>query len=505
MDYLMQICSLISSIELNIKYKMSYNELEKSVGFSYRHLREFFQKATGISISRYILARKIANAAFEIRHSQKSITEIAFEYEFSNLDTFTRAFRRNTGLSPSEFRRTEHQCGRRIICPGVFAPVILDLNNQRYTLPKLREVNEMGEMVKTSDSCVLYGVTKVYYGREGDGKQQVTPFPMCLQSVLNYMGQNINYAQIMVFSGAAFRQRWGMKNGGWDFAAVDIRNTYNEHKKPFELAFKAAGRSYKIVEEGDKSKSKAVYLELIKSELDCGRPVIALGVVGPPEACIVTGYKNSGEILLGWSLFQDGGEFGGEFSIDESGYFLKERWWENTEGIMSIGEDISESTSIKEVLENALLLMTQEKVDVYEDSGYSYYAGQTAYEAWAKAIEDDKYFSEGNNISERGYCQCDAEAMLGEGRDAASTYMCMLAEKYPALEAELKECAKHLGDASKCVPKMWEARGGWSVRDDIMVKFQENQVRKQIAALIRQAAQHEKNACEVLKAIISKL
>ena len=151
MDYLSQIYRIIGCIEQNIKSRLEYSELEKAVGFLYRHIRDFFHKTTQITLSRYILSRKIANAAFEIRHSEKSITEIAFEYDFANLETFSRAFRQGTGLNPSDFKKSHYLCGRRIICPGVFAPVILDMDNVRFTLPKLWEVNEMGEMKKTSD------------------------------------------------------------------------------------------------------------------------------------------------------------------------------------------------------------------------------------------------------------------------------------------------------------------------------------------------------------------
>ena len=208
MDYEELICSLIGFIEQDIKSKPDYHEMEKATGFSYRHIRSIFQRIMQVSLSRYILSRKIANAAFEIRHSDKSIIAIAYEYEFSSPDTFTRAFRRNTGLTPSEFKKSGHLCGRRIICPGVYAPVILDLVSPRFTFPKLKEVNEMGKMEKTSDSCVLYGVPKVYYGRQDGSLTQCTPFPMCLQSVLNYMGQNISYAELMAYSGASFRMRW---------------------------------------------------------------------------------------------------------------------------------------------------------------------------------------------------------------------------------------------------------------------------------------------------------
>lgn len=502
LDYLNYICTLVDCIERNINNRTDYNELGKSIGFSYRHIREIFQKATGISLSRYVLARKIANVAFEIRHSAKSITEIAFEYEFSNLDTFARAFRRETGLTPSEFRKSAYLCGRRIICPGVYAPVILNLDHPRFMLPKLKEVNELSEMIKTTDSCILYGVPKVYFGLVIDGQKQATPFPMCLQAVLNYMGQNIGYTQIMASSGAAFRQRWNAN--GWDYAAIDIRNTYREHLKAFELAFTAAGRSFKIIEEQDKSKSKRVYLEHIKSELDCGRPVIALGVVGPPEACIVTGYKNNGERLLGWSLWQAGGPFGENLEFDESGYFLKDNWWENTEAIMSIGEEAGDPVSVKDILMNALKLMTQERIDVYEGTCGVHFGGQAAYEAWAKTVEDDANFTENTDMFAAVVSHEDQECMLAEGRGVAAAYIKSLIGQYPALASDFAECARLLKSASECVCKMQEARGGQGAKKT-KEKFREWQVRSEIAATIRQAAKFEKAACAVLERIIGKL
>ena len=493
LDYKELIYALIGCIERNIKGKPDYCELEKTAGFTYHHIREIFHRFTRVTLSRYILSRKIANAAFEIRHSDKSIMEIAFEYEFTNPDTFTRAFRRDTGLTPSQFRKSSYLCGRRVICPGVYAPVIVGLT--RFTLPKLKEVNEMATMSKTTDSCILYGVPKIYYGRTVDGHKQCTPFPMCLQSVLNYMGQNISYAEIMAYSGAAFRQRWDSK--GWNIGAGDIRFTYENHLKPFELAFKGAGRTFKISENPPKSITKNDAIALIKSELDCGRPVIALGVVGPPEACIVTGYKNNGETLLGWSLFQD---FWGGCEFDESGYFIKENWWDDTEAIMSIGEEIGHRTTDKEVLENALMLMTTEKMPTYGGNDI-FYGGQAAYEAWAKALEAENFpnkLAEGVNPDDVKGSQDDAQTMMGEGRGFAAMYMEILAEKYPSATKELNECADLLRKVSSYGHQMWEAQknGGG---------LQDKKVRAQLATLARQAAQHEKKACEILKQAINAL
>jgi AraC-like DNA-binding protein len=489
LDYTELICALAVCIEQHIKAKPDYRVMERVTGFSYHHIRDVFQRVTNISLSRYILARKVAHTAFEIRHSKKSITDIAFEYEFSNLETFTRAFRRDTGLTPSAFRKSSHLCGRKIIFPGVYAPVILDIKNPRFILPKLKEVNEMAEMTKTQDSCILYGVPKVYFGREVDGAAQGSPFPMCLQAVLNYMGQNIGYGELMAYSGAAFRQRWD--STGWNIAAVDVRFIYEHHSTPFERAFRGAGRSFKISENSNmiKSINKIDATALIKTELDCGRPVIALGVVGPPEACIVTGYWNNGETLLGWSLFQD---FWGGCDFDESGYFIKNNWWEETEMIMTVGEEIGERASDLEVLQNALMLMTTEEMGTYGGNDL-FYGGKAAYEAWAKALEDESFICEGDVED----CQSDAENMLHEGRYYAADFMALLAQRHTKLSKELKECAKHLKAASDCVPQMRKLREAQDLNNQ--------KTRHEIAALIRQAAKHEENAYKTLKEAILKM
>ncbi len=502
MDYLKDICSLAMRIEQSVKSTVNYRDLENTVGFSYRHIRDIFKRITGVSLSRYIFARKIANAAFEIRHSKKSITEIAFEYGFLNLDTFTRVFRRYTGLNPSEFKKSGYLCGRNIICPGVYAPVILNLDNPVFTLHSIKEVNKMVEMQKTSDSCILYGVPKVYYGRVVDGQVQLTPFAMCMQAVLNYMGQNITYTQIMTASGAAFRQRFDAC--GWNMGASDIRFIYREQRKPFELAFKSAGRSFRICQESDKSKAKDAYLEIIKSELDCGRPLIALGVVGPPEACIVTGYQNGGRKLLGRSLFQGGGPFDENVEIHETGYFIRENWWENTEAVMSIGEEIGMLTPVKDILNNALMIMTEENIAVCGGT-QNFYGGQAAYEKWAKTVEDDSGYAEGANMIEAAVSHEEQESMLWEGRGKAAAYIGSLAELYPALSREFTECAGLLKSASECVPKMQAARDGYGQDEKVLKKLRDRQVREQIAVFIREAAVYEKDACAVLEKIIGKL
>lgn len=225
-------------------------------------------------------------------------------------------------------------------------------------------------------------------------------------------------------------------------------------------------------------------LTLIKSEIDCGRPVIALGVVGPPEACIITGYKNNGNTLLGWSLYQDSQD---DCEFDETGYFIKDNWWTSnyTQGIISIGDDIITPTSDLEVLENALKLMTTDEIAAYEGDVF-FYSGQAAYEAWAAALEEDVYHDDMKYTDGQ-------EGMLIE-RIYGAKYMELMAKRQPRSEKAFNECACLLKAAADYVPQMRKLREGQGLEN--------LQTRRQIASLIRQAAQCEKNACEILRDII---
>ena len=112
MDYFIVIWSVVVFVENRLQSGFQYSELEKATGFSLSHIRSIFARYTGKSLARYVLSRKIAHAAFDIIHSEESIMNISVKYGFSNPDTFTRAFKRITGLTPQDFRKRRCMVGR---------------------------------------------------------------------------------------------------------------------------------------------------------------------------------------------------------------------------------------------------------------------------------------------------------------------------------------------------------------------------------------------------------
>jgi AraC-like DNA-binding protein len=501
MDYSLIIASVCILIEKRLKTGVTYRALEHKVGFSYRHIREVFKEHANISLAKYVLKRKLSNAAFEMIHSDRSLTDISLDYGFEQYGSFIRAFKRETGLTPSEFRNRRCRVGRRMLTFGIFAPAILE-ETVRKAETTIMEVSYMnGSTHKSDGSCILLGIPKVEYL-----ESSATPFPACLKACLNYMGQDIDYAYLMAASGAAFRLRW--QTGFWDGGNVDITYIYENGLEAFERSFQAAGRKYRFLNraQADKEAFKA----FIKKEIDEGRPVIATGVIGPPEACIVAGYRENGDVLLGWNFFQDRPEYAGDTTINENGYFISSDWWENkdTQLLMSIGEEESPRGSDLSLLKNALTILTKEEIRFPGCAGVVAGA-QAAYRCWAEKIGDDSEFPRTilmPLLMERYMCLSDAQCMVGEGRYYAAKYLESVGIRHPEL---LELCSKasdsFLKTSHTAYYEISKALGEHKVFENRVKKLLEPDIRRQIVHLIGKAKEQEAAARGYVAEIVSKL
>ncbi len=231
MDYFIVIWSVVVFVENRLQSGFQYSELEKATGFSLSHIRSIFARYTGKSLARYVLSRKIAHAAFDIIHSEESIMNISVKYGFSNPDTFTRAFKRITGLTPQDFRKRRCMVGRIKLCAGVYgvSERMVEVNNDKATV---------------KGSTILYGVPKVGYGVYG-----CTPFPICLKAAANYLGEDIDYDYAMVSSGAAFRLVWD--ETCWNGGNVDVIFTFDDPIMVYKNGIEGIGRAFKMLCRGN--------------------------------------------------------------------------------------------------------------------------------------------------------------------------------------------------------------------------------------------------------------
>jgi AraC family transcriptional regulator len=84
----------------------SLGELAQAVGVHPVTLARGFRKAYGCSVGAYLRRLRLARAAERLAETEDSLAEIALEAGFADQSHFSNLFRRETGLSPSAFRRS---------------------------------------------------------------------------------------------------------------------------------------------------------------------------------------------------------------------------------------------------------------------------------------------------------------------------------------------------------------------------------------------------------------
>ncbi|MGO8586822.1 helix-turn-helix domain-containing protein, partial [Rhizobium ruizarguesonis] len=65
-----------------------------------------FKKATGLSPSHYLIRQRIAKARQLLQETNISIIEIGMSVGYSSHSHFAQIFRREAGVSPSDYRRS---------------------------------------------------------------------------------------------------------------------------------------------------------------------------------------------------------------------------------------------------------------------------------------------------------------------------------------------------------------------------------------------------------------
>ncbi len=346
------------------------------------------------------------------------------------------------------------------------------------------------------NTTILYNVPKVAYGMEG-----CTPFPMSLHACARYLGVQADYTQIMAQSGAAFRLTWD--TSCWNGGNVDALFAFDQPHKLFVCGMRAIGRSLKLLERTPDT-GKEEFKAFIREEIDSGHPVIALGIIGPPEACVIAGYREGGETLLGWNCFQEYPEYQNSVQIETNGYFVTSNWWENpeTQALIATGAPAAVPFSLKEALEIATEVLAGRMCD-------SYAKGLLAYDAWKEALLCHKDFPQDAVfpiLVERMMCHGDAMDCLSDGRLHGAKYLRRLAGKYPTYAESLQAAAQEF---EKIVDIIWKEMipilGGWERGEKQIRKLADPKNRQLFAAQIDRMKAHDKQAYSYLCQLLQTL
>ncbi len=105
MDWITGIQNAINYIEDNLTEQLDYTEIAKKACFSSFQLQRTFNMLCGCTMGEYIRQRRLTLAGSELSSSDIKVIDAALKYGYDSPESFTRAFVRFHGITPSAAKK----------------------------------------------------------------------------------------------------------------------------------------------------------------------------------------------------------------------------------------------------------------------------------------------------------------------------------------------------------------------------------------------------------------
>ncbi|HOK80735.1 MAG TPA: AraC family transcriptional regulator [bacterium] len=99
------VAAAISYIEKNFSLPVTLKQVSSFLNVSQFHLSHLFTRYTGISFKTYLIRRRIEEAKKLLKETDFKVASIAHKAGFADESSFTKSFKKTTGISPSSFRK----------------------------------------------------------------------------------------------------------------------------------------------------------------------------------------------------------------------------------------------------------------------------------------------------------------------------------------------------------------------------------------------------------------
>jgi AraC-like DNA-binding protein len=92
-------------VDLHFLEPVTLDILSRELGVSKFHISRIFSDQLHTSFRDYVNGRRVALAQMLLLSTTNPVTEIAFDSGFNSLRSFYRAFKKEYGITPNEYRR----------------------------------------------------------------------------------------------------------------------------------------------------------------------------------------------------------------------------------------------------------------------------------------------------------------------------------------------------------------------------------------------------------------
>ena len=104
MDWISGMQKAIDYIEANLTKEIDYDKVAAESFSSSYHFQRVFSILCGYTLGEYIRLRRLSLAGAELANGKEKVIDIALKYGYDSPDSFTKAFQKFHGITPSQAR-----------------------------------------------------------------------------------------------------------------------------------------------------------------------------------------------------------------------------------------------------------------------------------------------------------------------------------------------------------------------------------------------------------------
>jgi len=277
MYWIKEMQNAIGFIEDRLLEDLHIEDIANTASSSTANFQRIFSIVTGMTVGDYIRARRLSLAAQELTKSENKALDVAIKYGYDTAASFTKAFTRFHGITPSAAKRQK--------------------SDMKYFAPFSISIEIRGGL--SMSRKLIPNVPEIAY----DGNNAAF-FITLLKATLHSMGEEHDYAKLTALSGEGNRFCW--TDGTWIFGnevAESINETPVETQHRVLSAIGWNAKYITIQRDRDGNYMNIDRLQIRQdfiSSIDNGFPVIARLNMDDNDLNVFFGYTDDGEKIIGY-------------------------------------------------------------------------------------------------------------------------------------------------------------------------------------------------------------
>ncbi len=362
MDWIQSLSKAIHYIENNLTNDIGIEDISNNVYASGFNFQRIFNLVTGMTIGDYIRNRRLSLAGQELLHTKNRIIDIAIRYQYDTQESFSKAFTRFHGFTPSQVRKQKRQI-------KFFYPITIQVTIQGgFDMSR-----------KVIDNIPLH---QLQYPEQG----QNYVFNGCMKFLMECLREDEQYDYwfFSAVSGDCYVQVYGTNKNKWHTCFSQSKFD----RALIQRVFNAIGYEFSYIDAENWQREKDACKAKIIASIDKGIPVIGKGFYYSPsdgsemwptdEVSCIIGYENNGELF--YRLPEEATDLV-PFTLDDPLPYT-----------FVFVEDKKKEPPVAEVYRKALLDAPRLMRTPPNQNGELFF-GNDAFEQWASMLENDLYLN----------------------------------------------------------------------------------------------------------------